>query len=81
MAGSFNHLVDTDGTMTTATLDFAHHAPKDTREAFEECYALILYLANGKTSVVSAACRALGFVDPWDDEYGDDPKQPMRATP
>lgn len=63
MAGSLNHIVSEDGRYY---LDHIENM-RDANEALEECFSLIFYLAKGDRLVVSNACRALGFPDPWED--------------
>ena len=74
MAGSLNHIIDTDGAFTMDLIDNLG----DACEALEECYALILELSGGDMDKVSAACRKHRFPDPWSDEYGEGLKLPMK---
>jgi hypothetical protein len=70
MAGSLNHIVDTDGSFTMSLIDNLG----DAHEALEECYALIIELSGGDMLKVSAACKKLRLVDPWHaDRYSDEP--------
>lgn len=73
MAGSLNHIVNSDGTFSMNCIDNLG----DAGEALEECFDIILFLAGGDTEKVRMACKALKYSDPWEDEYGDDPKEPM----
>lgn len=75
MAGSLNHIVGSDGRFR---MDLIENLG-DAHEALEECYALIHLLSGGNTQKVRDACNALDFPDPWEDEFGDDPKEPMRV--
>ena len=75
MAGSLNHLVGADGKFT---MDLIENLG-DAHEALEECFRPIHYLAEGDSDRIGNACNALGFPNPWDDEYGDDPKDPKRV--
>jgi ABC-type cobalamin transport system ATPase subunit len=61
MAGSFNHILNSDGEFT---MDFIENIG-DAHEALEECYKLIVELSNGEWSRVSLACRKLKLVDPF----------------
>lgn len=74
MAGSLGHIVKSDGTFY---MDMIENLG-DAHEALEDCYRIIFNLAGGDTKKVSAACKDLGTVDPWDDKYGDDPREEMK---
>jgi len=76
MSGSLSHIIDTDGTFSMSLIENLG----DAYEALEECYQLIYTLAGGDTEKVRAACKELDIVDPWLDEYGDDPRLPMRLN-
>ncbi len=76
MAGSLNHIVGSDGKFKMDTIENLG----DAWEALEECFELILHLAKGDTKIVSRACEALGYPDPWKDEYGDDFKEVMTTS-
>ena len=70
MAGSLAHIVGSDGRFT---MDLIENLG-DAWEALEECYGIIIALSEGDMIRVSAACRTLGFPDPWDpDRFDDDP--------
>lgn len=58
MAGSLNHIIDTDGTFTMELIDNLG----DAHEALEECYAIIVELSGGDMGKVSAACLKHNFV-------------------
>lgn len=60
MAGSLNHIVEDDGSFT---MEFIENLG-DAREALEECFEIIEYLAKG---MPGHACAILGFVIPQDD--------------
>lgn len=61
MSGSFNHIVDDDGTFNPGLLEDFDEAA----EALDECYQLIFTLADGDSKNISKACEMLGIVDPW----------------
>ena len=73
MAGSFNHIVSNDGKFTMGHIENLG----DAYEALEECFILIYKLSGGDSSRISEVCKECGFPDPWDNKYGDDPKEPM----
>lgn len=71
MAGSLNHIINTDGSFH---MDLIENIG-DAHEALEECFNIIRYMSYGDMAKVSMACNQLGYVDPYDDEdrYEDDP--------
>lgn len=76
MAGSLSHIVGRDGTFR---MDLIENMG-DAREALEECFEIIYGLAKGNTSEISKVCKRLGYPDPWNNEYGDNPKLPMKSS-
>ena len=76
MAGSLNHIVNSNGRFRMSLIENLG----DAREALEECFTLIYELSGGDSKKVSAACRKHSFPDPWENIYGDDPKEPMRIN-
>lgn len=77
MAGSFNHIVDDDGTFTMDCIDNMG----DAHEALEECFGLIYHLADGDSAKISRACKEIGIPDPWDGRYeGEEPKALMKLS-
>lgn len=71
MAGSLNHIIDTDGRFTMDRIENLG----DAHEALKECFNIIAHLTHGDTSVVSAACDAVGAVDPYDTEDADEERK------
>lgn len=76
MAGSLSHIIGPDGRFR---MDLIENLG-DAWEALEECFILIYVLSGGESNKVSAACRMHNFSDPWEDKYGDNPKDPMREN-
>jgi hypothetical protein len=76
MAGSLNHIVGTDGRFSMDLIE----NPAEVREALEECFRPTYVLAEGNSERIGNACDTLGFTNPWKDEYGVDPKDPMRLV-
>ena len=76
MAGSLNHIIDSDGTFTMDLIDNLGEA----HEALEECFNLIIELSEGNMLLVSRACRACNYPDPYDPDSvsGEDLPGPMR---
>ena len=50
----------------------------DAHEALEECFIVIYWLAGGDESLISNVCQRNEFVDPWEDKYQGDHKEPMK---
>ena len=77
MAGSLSHIIAEDGSFR---MDLIENLG-DAHEALSECFHLILMLSEGNMGRVSEACHDLGFPDPYENLYGDNPKKPMRSAP
>ena len=77
MAGSLSHIIAEDGSFQMELIENLG----DAHEALSECFHIILRLSSGDMGRVSEVCRLLRYPDPYDDEYGDDPREPMRETP
>lgn len=77
MAGSLAHLIAADGSFRADLIENGG----DASEALEECFHLIRELAGDDMIRVSAACKKLGFVDPYTtDRCSDDPMPaPMKG--
>jgi len=76
MAGSLNHIIDSDGTFKMDTIENLG----DAYEALEECFAIIYHLAEGDSERIGRLCEELKFPNPWNDKYGDDPTEPMKIN-
>jgi hypothetical protein len=74
MAGSFNHLVDEDGTYHSDNVENM----KDCGEALRDCWRIIYALAKGNSKKISKVCQEIGTVDPWSEEYGEARKKKMQ---
>ncbi len=74
MAGSLSQIINSDGRFR---MDLIENLG-DAWEALEECFTLIYELSGGDSKKVSLACKMYNFSDPWEDRYGDDPKDTMR---
>lgn len=57
MAGSLNHIVDSDGCFTMDTIENMG----DAHEALKECFEIIRLITGGKKEVVNRYCVLLGF--------------------
>lgn len=57
MAGSFNHIVDDDGSFKMTTIENMG----DAHEALEECYAIVSYLVGGDIAVLNVVLDRLNF--------------------
>lgn len=60
MAGSFNHIVDSNEGFTMEYIENLG----DAEEALRECFDLITIL-GGNHDRISLACRTIGIVDPY----------------
>lgn len=78
MSGSLAHIIGGDGALTFDRLD----GLKDCGMTIRELYNVIVVLSGEDMKNVSAACRYLGYVDPYDTErYDDDPMpKPMKIS-
>lgn len=74
MAGSLNHIIDQEGKFSMDTIENLG----DAHEALEECFVIILRLADGDMSKISKICRVNRFPDPFKSEYGEPAKPAMR---
>jgi len=72
MAGSFNHILESDCRFKMDSIDNLG----DASEALEDCYTLIFFLSGYDSKKISDACKILNLVDPWDIDY-DDAKAPI----
>ena len=75
MAGSLNHIINEDGRFW---MDLIENLG-DAHEVLEECFNIIYELANGDSKLIGNVCRKLGYLDPWENRYVDDHKEPMRV--
>lgn len=82
MSGSLNHIIDKDGTFNPAPIENLG----DAHEALEECFVIIMRLADGDMSRISRICNRERFPDPFaDGDRSDDPEMddpaclPMRG--
>jgi hypothetical protein len=58
MAGSLNHIVDSEtGTFTMELIENLG----DAHEALEECFNIIKFITNGNMQVVNDVCLKLGY--------------------
>lgn len=74
MAGSLSHIINKDGAFDMNMIENLG----DAEEALEECFQIIFALSNGDSKRVSNVCNAFRFADPWDCEFGEPEKLPMR---
>jgi hypothetical protein len=72
MAGSLNHIIDSNGKFCMDSIENLG----DAYEALEECFMIIYELAGGDSKKISTVCQKYGFPDPW--EYPTDFKKPMK---
>lgn len=67
MAGSLNHLISSNGKFTISNID----KMGDAVEALQECFDIIMLLAEGDFRRVRRACVALNYpvpiphIEPW----------------
>ena len=67
MAGSLAHIIAKDGCFN---MDLIENMG-DAYGALEECFHIILLLSAGDMGLVSTACNALNYPDPYEDRYGE----------
>jgi len=72
MSGSLAHLIGKDGKITFDCID----GMKDAGMALRQQYNIIAVMAAGDMRLVSQACVALGYVDPYETDRYDDDEMP-----
>lgn len=67
MAGSLAHIIAKNGSFNMALIENL----RDACGALDECFHIILHLSGGDMRLVSGACNALNYPDPYKDDCGE----------